>query len=393
MCGMCLPHCPTFQRTGSEAESPRGRIALAQALARGQLQADDDLAAHLDHCLACRACEAMCPSEVRYASILGETRRLLAAQRGLDAAGRAALGAVSNPAFLRAAVRLGASPAAALARPVSALARRLSALAQARPHHRFHHPTATASGTVRGRVGLFLGCTGEAVDGEALSAAVKVLTLLGFAVVIPGGQGCCGALHHARGDRAGFERRAQRNLAAFDTEALDAVVSVASGCTAMLAEYGQWLDAPGAADFSRKMREVTDFIVRQDLDALPVPAPLPETVAVHVPCSQAHALRRPGVSAALLARIPEVRIATLPDNRTCCGAAGVHMLQDPALADALREPKLDALVASGARYLVTTNVGCALHLAAGAKARGLAVEVLHPVSLLARQLALATDSP
>lgn len=393
MCGMCLPHCPTFQRTGGEAESPRGRIALAQALARGQLQADDQVAAHLEHCLACRACEAMCPSEVHYSAILGEARRLLAAQRGIDTASRAALAAVSNPSFLRTAVRLGQSPMAALARPVSALAQRLSALAQARPRHDFRPAPAVARGTARGRVGLFLGCTGEAVDGEALSAAVQVLTWIGFDVEVPRGQGCCGALHHARGDQAGFEHRAQRNLDAFDTGTLDAVVSIASGCTAMLAEYGHWLGTRDAASLSHKTREITDFVVAQGLERLPVPAPLPETVAIHVPCSQAHALRRPDVAAALLAHIPEVRITTLPDNRTCCGAAGVHMLQDPEMAEGLRAPKLDALAASGARYLVTTNIGCALHLAAGAKARGLPVEVLHPISLLARQLALATDSP
>lgn len=391
MCGMCLPHCPTFRRTGSEAESPRGRIALAQALARGQLQADDSLAAHFDHCLSCRACEAMCPSEVRYASILGGARRLIATQRGLGKVARLTTDALANPVFLRTAVRLGASPAAALVGPLSTMAQRLSALARARPRRTAAQAPTLAPASAP-RVGLFLGCTGEALDQEALAAAAHVLPLLGFAVETPARQGCCGALHHARGDRAGFEQRALHNLVAFETEHLEAVISVASGCAAMLAEYGQWLATPGAADFGRKVREITDFIAAQDLARLPSAAPLAEPVALHVPCSQAHALRRPDAAATVLAHIPGLRLVTLPDNRTCCGAAGLHMLHDPDTADALREPKLDALAASGARYLVTTNVGCAMHLAAGAKARGYAVEVVHPVSLLARQLALAAGA-
>jgi glycolate oxidase iron-sulfur subunit len=390
MCGMCLPHCPTFRRTGTEAESPRGRISLAQALARGQLPADDALAAHLDHCLGCRACEAMCPSEVRYGAILGHARRLLAEQRGKSLIARGA-DLLTRPGVLRTAVRVGASPLAALGKPLSATTRRLAALAQARPRQVFRWQGADAPGT-RGRIGLFLGCTGEAVDGEALSATEQVLTLLGFTIETPRGQGCCGALHHGQGDRSGFERRARRNLEAFPVAELDAIVGVASGCVAMLREYGQWLDHSEATPLAAKTREITDFLAELDWAGLPAPAPLPAIAAVHVPCSQANVLRRPNAAVQLLRRIPALQVLPLADNAACCGAAGSYMLEQPATAEALRDPKLDALVASGAQYLVTTNVGCALHLAAGAKARGLQVEVMHPVSLLARQLAAAAVS-
>jgi len=385
---MCLPHCPTYQRTGNEAESPRGRIALAQALARGQLPVDDSLSAHLDHCLGCRACEAMCPSEVRYGLILGHARRLLTEQRALPLAGRAAMGLLSRPAFLRTAVRLGASPLATLATPFSPTATRLTALAKARPQHPLG-PRESAGRPRRGRVGLFLGCTGEAVDSEALAATEYVLAALGFDVERPSAQVCCGAIHHTQGNRAGFERLAYNNLAAFDLQRLDAVVSVASGCTAMLREFGQWLEAPQAAAFSASVSEITGFLAGLDWADAPVVAPLPATAAVHVPCTQVNVLCQPDTTGVVLAHIPALERVALPDNHTCCGAAGLHMLQEPATAEALREAKLDALVASGARYLVTTNIGCALHLAAGARERGLAVEVIHPVTLLARQLALA----
>ncbi len=385
---MCLPHCPTYQHTGNEAESPRGRIALAQALARGQLPVDDNLSAHLDHCLGCRACEAMCPSEVRYGLILGHARRLLAEQRDLSTAARTTAGLFSRAVFLRAAVRLGASPLAALATPFSPAAARLTALAKARPQRPLPQRESPGGARRRGRVGLFLGCTGEAVDGEALAAAEYVLARLGFDVERPSTQACCGAIHHAQGNRVGFERLAHNNLAAFDLQRLDAVISVASGCTAMLREYEQWLEAPQAAAFSAKVSEITGFLAGLGWADAPNAAPLPATAAVHVPCTQANVLCQPDAAEVVLAHIPALELIALPDNRTCCGAAGLHMLQEPATAEALRDAKLDALVASGARYLVTTNIGCALHLAAGARERGLTVEVIHPVTLLARQLAL-----
>src|ERR687887_642270 len=63
-CGQCLTSCPTYVLTMDEAEGPRGRIAMARALADGQLRLTPDLVRHELNCLVCDACTAVCPAGV-----------------------------------------------------------------------------------------------------------------------------------------------------------------------------------------------------------------------------------------------------------------------------------------------------------------------------------------
>src|SRR5215475_8968771 len=73
-CALCLPHCPTYRVSKDEGESPRGRIALMQGMATGALELTPALSRHLDQCLACRACEAVCPAEVPYGKLIDAGR-------------------------------------------------------------------------------------------------------------------------------------------------------------------------------------------------------------------------------------------------------------------------------------------------------------------------------
>src|SRR5437764_11841346 len=73
-CGLCLSSCPTYLETGNENNSPRGRIYLMRALEEGKLELAGAAVRHLDLCLGCRACEAVCPSGVQYGALLEGTR-------------------------------------------------------------------------------------------------------------------------------------------------------------------------------------------------------------------------------------------------------------------------------------------------------------------------------
>ena len=397
MCGLCLPHCPTYGLNRDEGDSPRGRIALMQGLASGVLPVNERLLVHLDRCLECRACEAMCPSEVPFGRLMDAARARVEPQRTRSRAGRMAralaTGLLRHPRRLRALALLlrlyQRSGLQWLARR-SGLLRlvRLGDLEAKLP--RLQRPLAARrhapSGPARGRVALFTGCIGAVAEADAQRDALRLLTRLGYEVDIPRGQGCCGALLQHNGDPATAAELARANLAAFADSRLEAIVSTASGCSVQLADYaGLHGDDPRAPDFAGRVRDITSFLAEQDWpeDLL---LPLPETIAIHDPCTLRHGLKQHRAVYRLLARIPRLETIGLNPAGTCCGAAGGNLLTQPSQAAALRQPQIERLRELGVRTLVSSNIGCALHLATGIREAGLEIEVLHPVRLLARQL-------
>jgi glycolate oxidase iron-sulfur subunit len=371
-CGLCLPHCPTYALTRNEAESPRGRIALAEGLARGALPAGKGLVEHLDNCLLCRRCESACPSGVRFAALMDHARavtlsrrprRLRLAAAILSRRRLAALG-------LRLSVLLPASwlpGGGALARAARHLARRSGALPSGR---------LAADGP---RVGLFRGCVGAVLQPSALRAAELLLRAAGATVVDPPQQGCCGAMHGHLGDAAAAARLAESNRNAFTIPDLSAIVSVASGCGSQLSEQQPPLPAPH--------QDISDYLLSSGLiDRLRF-RPLHARALLHTPCSLAATPGRGAAVAKLLAHIAGLQLTPLDAGPGCCGAAGLHLISHGEQGEALREPKLVAIAAAAPDLLITSNPGCAAHLLAGLDKAS--PEVLHPVELLARQLITA----
>ncbi|MEJ5211238.1 MAG: (Fe-S)-binding protein [Burkholderiales bacterium] len=357
-CGLCLPHCPTYRKLESEADSPRGRVMLARALAEGVIGPEPALVAHLDRCLACRACEAVCPAGVRYGEIIDGARALLV-EKG--------------------------SPPRGPARWLPGLLTSPLLLAPAGWRFRSVYP---ARGEPQGTVWLFLGCVARLADAETLRAAIFLLTRLGFEVRVPRSQTCCGAMHQHGGDPARAALAARRNIGVFgeaDRQGAKApILFCASGCGASLVEYGRHGEA-GAA-FARRATDVVSFLARAPGWERLAPTRCDETVAVHEPCSSRNVLANAADVYALLKRIPGLRAVPLPGNDQCCGAAGLYFLRQPTLARRLRADKMPAAGDRPPRLWVSTNFGCARWLAFGLREAGHAVKVLHPVVLVARQL-------
>ncbi len=379
-CGQCLPVCPTFAKLGNEADSPRGRISLIQGWAGGALALSPTLNGHLDGCLGCRACESACPSLVEYGRLADGAKAARAAAASPLRRGwlRLWLGLLTQSRLterLARATRFYQRPG--LARLVERTG--LADWPALRPLHRLARaiPAATAPVTAGDRdaanLEIFVGCMGGLAQGRAIAATRALLQRLELAVRIPTAPACCGAMHRHNGLPAAADRR--RDACARHPED-PPLVGLASACVAELRE------AAGTAD----TRELCDWLA--PLPALKTLAfqPLRRRVLVHEPCSHRYLLGGNATVYRLLQRIPELEVQPLPNNQTCCGAAGTYLIQQPAMAAALLADKVAASAAAGADLIVTTNPGCALHLIAGMQEAGLAIEVCHPVELLARQL-------
>ncbi len=389
-CGLCVPHCPTYRKTLSEADSPRGRIFMMAALLEQRLPLSPEVLHHLDLCLTCRACENACPSKVRYGWLADGMRAWLEPQRqrpaGQQRLRRMLFDTVSHPRRLRSAGWLlriyQRSGMQQLTRKSGVLATFGLEQAEAqlpvlqKPHalHGMH----AAKGTPRGIVSLFLGCIAQMTDAATLGAAIFILNRLGYSVDVPQTQTCCGALHLHNGDPETARVLANQNRQAFSTPGLQAILHAASGCGVTLAEQRPPLTTP--------LADISNFLSgAQGWAQVPV-TPLNQTIAVHEPCSSRNVLHDQDAAYQLLQRIPGASILPLAGNDQCCGAAGSYALTQPAMADLLLHDKITAIKASGARIIVTSNPGCAMHLAVGLRAEGVEIEVLHPARLLARQM-------
>lgn len=394
MCGMCSQHCPTYQLTADENESPRGRIALINALASGQLEADERLQSHLEHCTGCRACEAYCPSAVRFGAIINEARTLLPSTQ------TPATLSPDTAGWLRLYQRTGlqkVARASGLLKPLG-LAKKEALLPRIpdTPDWQAYYPPATQAGH-RGDVALFTGCIANTFDREALEASRRLLNAFGYGVHVPPSQGCCGAMALHSGQRNQASTLAQANLDAFAESEILAVVHTASGCTAQLSEYAQLVFDQRAENFSAKVKDINQFLAETDWPEALCPEPLPKRIALHNPCSLKNVLRQADAPPALLQHIPELRITALPKSTQCCGGAGQYLLRQADFAERLREQTLTALhnVDDDQQQidtLLTSNLGCALHLAAGLREQGNKIKVMHPVVLLAQQLRLMMPS-
>jgi glycolate oxidase iron-sulfur subunit len=395
-CGICLPQCPTYRVLGQEVDSPRGRVYLMRAAAEGRIDPSPTLARHLDLCLGCRACETACPSGVPFGQLREATRAQLERQgihaaetdRATVARALALFPYARRLAPLVSALRLyqrsgaqGAFRRLGRLAPLGRLAAMEALLPPVAPDATEPLPERVpAHGPARGRAALLLGCVQRFFFRQVNADTARLLSAAGWDVVLPRAQGCCGALHLHAGRLDEFRGFARDLMAALGDA--DVVVANAAGCGSALKEYGHWLGDPAAAEFSGRVRDVSEVLADAELPLRPLPA----TVAYHDACHLAHGQRVRAEPRRLLARIPGLRLVELPESDLCCGSAGLYNLVEPDVGSALGRRKAERVAASGARIVATGNPGCIMQIARHCRDLGAPVEVTHPVSLLARAL-------
>ncbi|MEO3386406.1 glycolate oxidase subunit GlcF [Mesorhizobium sp. CAU 1741] len=393
-CGFCTATCPTYVTLGNELDSPRGRIYLIKDMLENGRPADDQIVTHIDRCLSCLSCMTTCPSGVNYMHLVDHARAHIEKTYRrplLDRLTRMMLAAVlPYPVRFRAALKLATlgrpfAPLLDAVRPLRPLAAMLRLAPRAVPAASPAARPATheAAGARRGRVAILTGCAQSVLEPGINEAAISLLTRLGVEVVVPAGEGCCGALVHHMGREEAALEAARRNVDAWtraiDDGGLDAIVITASGCGTTIKDYGFMLRldpayAEKAAHVSALAKDVTEYLSSIDL---PEPTVRPGlTVAYHSACSMQHGQKIVREPKELLARAGFI-VKQPAEGHLCCGSAGTYNILQPEISATLRDRKVRNIEATGAAIVATGNIGCMTQIASASD-----LTVVHTVRLL-----------
>lgn len=400
-CGLCLSSCPTYQVTGQENSSPRGRIYLMRGVAEGKIPLEGLAAEEAFRCVGCRACETACPSGVEYGAMLELVREEVDEAGLRDGFARSlerfALRQIVPKRFrLRALVGLlGFAQRLGLDHLVLNVLSKVSLLPDGVRHSHALMPEiptrndrrplpafTEAIGERRGTVAFLSGCVMHEIFPDVNRATVNVLAHNGYDVIVPEAQGCCGALQAHSGDAETAHRLARHNVGVFAEHEVDALVVNSAGCGTALREAEAWIGEDGRA-LAQSVKDITEFL---DEVGLRVPEGLSEREPVRVcyddPC---HLVHTQGVAKAprrLLESLPGVELVAHANPDRCCGAAGIYNLTQRDLSDRILEEKLDSLEDAKPMLIATGNPGCMMQLQRGVESRGMATQVKHPVELL-----------
>lgn len=410
-CGFCLPACPTYNRLGDEADSPRGRLHLMGAVVEGRLDpASDAFQTHIDRCLGCRACEPVCPSGVEYGVLLEAARETAVEARRPGVLTRLLLAIMASPGP-RAVFFLGGRVlrATGLARlairllpsrgPLGSARMAMAMLAATEPWAPPAKGGAAAPwsdagaapgkegsppGDDRGTVGVLLGCVQKGLYGRINSATARTLEANRYRVVEVRGQDCCGALHAHAGSLEEARALARANMEAFESAGVDFVVANAAGCGAAMKDYGVLFEADpswasAAAAFSERVRDVTELLAEAGPRS---GGEVQCTVAYDHPCHLLHAqgVARPPLQ--VLEAVPGVEVRVVEGAEECCGGAGIYGLTHPELGGSIGRDKVEAVARAEASVACSANPGCMMQIGAGLRLSGASQPVVHPVELL-----------
>lgn len=412
-CGLCLHTCPTYQLTGNESSSPRGRIHLMRGVAESRLEANEAFAEEMDFCLVCRHCESVCPAGVELGAMMEFTRDRLMARTPRGPLQRVArwLGlrvVLPDRRWLRLVASLtrfaqwsGATRwAARLFGRRRHLVTGLPPIPKAR--HRRRLPQCTAPiGPPHERVLVLEGCVMPELLGEVNRATVRSLAAAGVESRTAPEHTCCGALHAHNGDMQMARRLARETIAAFSRDGADEPIVVNSaGCGAHMKELGRILASDPewserARAFAARVVDYSEFLGRPDrlerLRGFLGQGELPASLAYDDPCHLCHGQGIREEPRRLLDALPGTRRVELEASESCCGSAGVYSILRPEDSQKVLDGRLRALRESGARALVTGNPGCQLQWRAGIRRAGMDVEVLHVAECVVRSMGPGTE--
>ena len=407
-CGMCLPTCPTYDATLLERSSPRGRIAMMRAIADGDLEASKLFAEEMYFCLGCLACQTACPAGVDYTTLFESARAEVERQGLLDSSVRNFVRRWTLGWLFAKRTRLHGlgrllrmfqqSGLQALVRKSGLLRlmpwglgelERLTPEIDARFTEQIYREDLQQDNPAMPtyRVALLAGCIQDIAFAQVNADTICVLQQNGCEVLLPAEQECCGSLHGHNGEVAAARRLARINIDAFNAETLDAVIVNAGGCGSHLKHYDHLLAddpeyAQRAVAWCRKVKDVHEFLAEIDL-RLPQSELPARQVTYHESCHLKHGQQIADAPRQVLQAVPGLELIELKEADWCCGSAGIYNITQPEMSMQLLDRKMGHVRATGAKTVATANPGCAIQILHGSRRADIAVEVVHPVSLLA----------
>ncbi len=398
-CGVCRAHCPVFTEEGRETTVARGKLTLAQALLDGDIEADPLVADSLSKCLLCGKCVRYCPNLVPVDDIVLAARRELNRRRGPSLFGRSLSALLRRPRlmqWLATSVRLSTrlllrriplQSGLRLRFPLPFIDRQRSLPAFPRQSFRHSHPEFIAGDPDRPLVALFSGCMINYLYPQIGVAALQSLAALGFNVVIPKGQGCCGLPALSAGDGVTASELAERNLRAFSGHSPEHIVTLCASCHSGLTRLFRNL-GPEYEAFSERVIDIHRLLVDQGLveklQALPQPGRRTR-VTLHTPCH----LRNSGQDAfpeQLLDALPTIERVPMHKATACCGLGGTFSVHHYQTSRQLGRIKAEAIKESGAEQVTTACPGCIMQLQDSLDQAGLPQRACHVLELVGQAL-------
>ncbi len=387
MCGMCLPLCPTYQLYQNETESPRGRIALMQAIDRKKIQPTAAALLHIDHCLGCLNCESICPSMVPFGNLMDTFRSQFASSIRKSFISKQLLKHARKPDGLNKLTKAVNHPALKpVLKPMLNLTSRLTGVTLPTadttdlPRLKVLYPAGFLrnNATRPRKVSLFTGCTGKSIDTTSIQCATTLLNQLGFDVHIPPQQYCCGAMHQHNGQLDVATELLQHNTEQFLQTDAQTILFFSPACGAQLLKDSK--------KHKPSVQDVRTFIYEQLLLHPLKFSPATQPIALHESCSHRNMLKLKSANQNLLQLVPDLQITESAQPTLCCGAGGLQAFNYPQQADALLQAKLSSFDWSQTNILISDNIGCTVHMKSAISTYNPELEILHPVSFLARQL-------
>lgn len=400
-CGMCLESCPTYEQTGQEQHSPRGRVHLIKSVAEGKLQVNEQFMDPVFTCLDCRACTTACPADVDVGGLIEEARGQI--RQAIPVTGWK--GTISNfflqglfphqnrlntvGSFLKFYQKSGMQQVVRKTRLINAMPKHLVEMEAIMPEVKEpvrrkykNEKVIKAKNETVYEVALLTGCMMDVMFSDINEATINVLTRNGNDVTIPKNQTCCGALHVHAGDRETGKKLAKQNIEAFKDA--EKVIVNAAGCGCMMKEYPElfrddqeWQEE--AKRFSQKVVDVSKYL--HDSGYEKPKAEISTRITYHDACHLAHGQGVRLEPRELLLNIPGVEMVHMPNADRCCGSAGIYNITNPEMASAVLESKMEN-VPEDVEMISMGNPGCMLQLAIGVQKYGRNQKIVHTIQLL-----------